>query len=261
YRLEDNPSYLNFPGDGFNVDYAEGIYVGYRYYEAKKLPVRWAFGHGLSYTTFAYSNLRLSAPSMDDGTTVTVSVDVTNTGKVAGKEVVQLYVADRNGTPGRCVKELKGFRKLSLQPGETKTASMVIDGRALSFYHEGLGDWYAPSGTYEVLIGHASDDIKLTATLSFTTAKRLPLVVTGATTLGELMRDSRTAAVVGQMLAGMGKTLGADQSADESNLLGSDPEMMKAMLTGMPLKSLASFSGGALDLDSLIAKLNQLADA
>lgn len=261
YRLEDNPSYLNFPGDGFNVDYAEGIYVGYRYYEAKKLPVRWAFGHGLSYTTFEYSNLRLSAPSMSDDTTVTVSVDVTNTGKMAGKEVVQLYVADKNGTPGRCIKELKGFQKLSLQPGETKTASMVIDARALSFYHEGLGDWYAPSGTYEVLVGHASNDIKLTAEVSFTTAKKLPLVITGATTLGELLKDSRTAAVAGKMVAEMGKAFGADQPSDEPNPLGSGAEMMEAMMYGMPIKSLASFSGGAIDLDGLIATLNQFANA
>ena len=261
YRLEDNPSYLNFPGDGFNVDYAEGIYVGYRYYEAKKLPVRWAFGHGLSYTTFEYSNLRLSAPSMSDDTTVTVSVDVTNTGKVAGKEVVQLYVADKNGTPGRCIKELKGFEKLSLQPGETKTASMVIDARALSFYHEGLGDWYAPSGTYEVLVGHASNDIKLTAEVSFTTATKLPLVITGATTLGELLKDSRTAAVAGKMVAEMGKAFGADQPSDEPNPLGSGAEMMEAMMYGMPIKSLASFSGGAIDLDGLIATLNQFANA
>ena len=261
YRLEDNPSYLNFPGDGFNVDYAEGIYVGYRYFDTFGVTPLFPFGHGLSYTTFEYSNLRLSAPSMSDDTTVTVSVDVTNTGKMAGKEVVQLYVADKNGTPGRCVKELKGFKKLSLQPGETKTASMVIDARALSFYHEGLGDWYAPSGTYEVLIGHASDDIKLTAEVCFTTAKKLPLVITGATTLGELLKDSRTAAVAGKMVAEMGKAFGADQPADDSNPLGTGPEMMEAMMYGMPIKSLASFSGGAIDLDGLIATLNQFANA
>ena len=111
-RLEDNPSYLNFPGDGVNVDYAEGIYVGYRYYDARKMPVRWAFGHGLSYTEYEYSNLNMPAESLDDKGCVKVTVDVKNTGSMVGKEVVQLYVSDKNGTAGRPVKELKGFAKV-----------------------------------------------------------------------------------------------------------------------------------------------------
>jgi len=259
YHVEDNPSYLNFPGDGFNVNYAEDIYVGYRYYEAKKMPVRWAFGHGLSYTTFAYRNLRLSANSMDDDSTVTVSVDVTNTGNRAGKEVVQLYVSDRNGTPNRPVKELKGFCKLSLQPGETKTASMTLDARALSFYHEGLGDWYALSGMYAILVGHASDEIKLTAELAFKTRKVLPMHIDGATTLGELLQDPRTAPVVGKMMAEAGNALGMGEGSESGESpLGTDAEMGKAMMMGMPLKSLASFAGDKLDVDALIAALNQI---
>ena len=90
-----------------------------------------------------------------------VSVDVKNTGNLAGKEVVQLYVSDKNGTAGRPVKELKGFSKVSLAPGETKTVEFTLTARDLSFYHEGLSDWYAPSGAYEVLVGHASDEIAL----------------------------------------------------------------------------------------------------
>ena len=105
-RLEDNPSYLNFNTDPRKCVYAEGIYVGYRYYDKKKVPVRWAFGHGLSYTTFRIDNIRLSSKTMDDDSTITVCVDVTNTGSIAGKEVVQLYVSDLNGTPDRPVKEL-----------------------------------------------------------------------------------------------------------------------------------------------------------
>lgn len=261
FRVQDNPSYLNFPGDGKDVNYGEDIYVGYRYYEAKEIPVRWAFGHGLSYTDFVYSNLSLSSGKMDDNDTVTVSVDVTNTGKVAGKEVVQLYVADKNGTPQRPVKELKGFAKLSLAPGETKTAAMTICARDLSFYHEELGDWYAPSGTYEMLVGRASDDIRQTATLDFTTRKVLPFTVSGATTIGELMTDSRTAPVVGEMLAkmaqGMGYSDDAMETSEEVNAMGTDKEMMQAMMAAMPIKSLVAFAGGALDADTLIATFNQ----
>lgn len=261
YRVQDNPSYLNFPGDGKNVNYGEDIFVGYRYYEAKKLPVRWAFGHGLSYTSFAYGNLRLSSENMADHDTVTVSVDVTNTGNVFGKEVVQLYVADKNGTLQRPVKELKGFAKLSLAPGETKTAVITLCARALSFYHEELHDWYAPSGTYEILVGHASDDIRVSCELKFDTAKILPFEVTGATTIGELMNDPRTAQAMGEMITKMMQSLGASpggqEERGEEGSMGFDPEKMQAMLYGMPIKSLASFGGGELDVDVLIKTFAQ----
>ena len=259
YRLEDTPSYLNFPGDGQMVNYAEDVFVGYRYYEKKNIPVRWAFGHGLSYTTFAYSNLKLSADTMDDAGTITVSVDVTNTGKMAGKEVVQLYVSDKNGTPQRPVKELKGFTKVALAAGETKTVALTINARDLSYYHEGLCDWYAPSGSYELLVGHASDEILLTAEIQFKTQKQLPLHVTGATTLGELLTDARTAPVVTQMMEQVKSMMPMpDESSD--NALGTDKEMMQAMMMGMPLKSLISFGGAAagVQIEGMMEMLNNM---
>ncbi len=232
-RLEDNPSYLNFPGNGKKVTYAEGVYVGYRYYDTKKMPVRWAFGHGLSYTKYSFSNLRLSNDQMDDAGKVQVSVDVTNTGAVAGKEVIQLYISDKTGTTGRPAKELKGFAKVALEPGETKTVALEITARDLSWYNEELHDWYAASGKYEVLVGHASDDIRLTAEVNFTTAKTLPLIVDGSTTLGELMENPKTAPVLGQMLAA---AFGGGASMD------SDDATAQATMFAMPLKSLASFA-------------------
>lgn len=260
-HLEDNPSYLNFPGDGINVDYAEGIYVGYRYYDAKKMPVRWAFGHGLSYTEYEYSNLKLPTERLDDRNSVKVTVDVKNIGQMAGKEVVQLYVSDKNGTAGRPVKELKGFSKIELQPGEKKTIEFTLTARDLSFYHEGLGDWYAPTGTYEVSIGHASDEIALTGEILFKTDKQLPLFVNGSTTIGELLAHPVTAPIVGQMMQGMEGPMGGMQGDDAENMedsLGTGAEMMEAMMVGMPLKSLASFAGAevAAQIDQLIQTLN-----
>ncbi len=237
-RLEDNPSYLYFPGDGKTVRYAEGIYVGYRYYDTKKLPVRWAFGHGLSYTQFEFSGLRLSSDSMEDGSTVQASVDVTNTGAMAGKEVVQLYVGDRNGTSGRPMKELKGFVKVALEPGETKTVTLEISPRDLSYYNEDMGDWYAPSGCYGLLVGHASDDIRLAAELHFTTTKTPPMTVDGSTTLGELMENPKTAAVLGQL---MQQAFG-EGAADDNAGLQSDDASVQATMLSMPLKSMASFA-------------------
>lgn len=114
YHLEDNPSYLNFPGDGQKVEYKEGVFVGYRYYDMKKMPVRYPFGYGLSYTIFEYSDLQLSKEKIKDTETLQVSVKVKNTGKMAGKEVVQLYVSDKTNAVMRPVNELKNFVKVEL---------------------------------------------------------------------------------------------------------------------------------------------------
>ena len=254
-RLQDNPSYLNFPGDGKKVHYAEDIYVGYRYYDAKEIPVRWAFGHGMSYTTFAYSNLKLSSETMDDGSTLAISVDVTNTGSMAGKEVVQLYVSDLNGTAGRPVKELKGFQKVHLLPGETKAVTLEIRARDLSYWNEELGDWYAPSGKYAVLIGHASDEILLTAHVTFATRKALPLVISPSTTVGDLLGDPRTAPVIQQMFNQVG---GGDASVMDA-VDPSQKAVMEAMIMSLPLKSLMLFGATSEEQsEGLIAMLNGL---
>ena len=237
FHVQDNPSYLNFNSDPEKCVYAEGIYVGYRYYEKKHMPVRYAFGHGLSYTSFAITNLRLSADSLTDDGTVTACVDVTNTGAMAGKEVVQLYVSDKNGTSDRPVKELKGFAKVELQPGETKTVEMSIDAKALSYYCEAIHDWFAPSGQYEILIGDSSDRIAVFAGLSFSTKKIRPMRMDGSITVGELMANPATAPIIRQMMEQSRANNPIEQ--DESDAVSS--EMSRAMMMFMPLKSMISF--------------------
>ena len=136
--LNDTPAYLNWPGGAGQVRYGEGLFIGYRYYDAKQQPVLFPFGYGLSYTTFAYSNVRASASTFKDVDGVTVSVDVTNTGCVAGKEVVQVYVHDRAAQLVRPEKELKGFAKVALEPGETQTVAIPLDLRSFAYWHPGL---------------------------------------------------------------------------------------------------------------------------
>ena len=119
-KLSDTPAHLNWPGGAGEVHYGEGLFIGYRYYDAKEMPVLFPFGYGLSYTTFAYSNAKVSAKTFKDVDGLTVTVDVTNTGKFAGKEIVQVYVHDQKSGLVRPEKELKGFAKVELQPGETK---------------------------------------------------------------------------------------------------------------------------------------------
>ncbi len=249
-RVQDNPSYLNFNTDPLKCHYAEGVYVGYRYYEAKEMPVRWAFGHGLSYTTFKIDNIRLSAETMDDDSSVTVCVDVTNTGDRKGKEVVQLYVSDQNGTFDRPRKELKGFEKVELEPGETKTVEMTIDARALSYYEVEMHDWFASSGRYAILVGDASDHIEACAEITFTTKKIKPLTVTTSTTIGELLAHPVTAGIVKDLMAQMHSNVPV--AMDDS-----DP-MMTAMVRFMPIKSFMSF--GVMDeaqANGLVAMMNQ----
>jgi beta-glucosidase len=237
-RVQDNPSYLNFNTDPEKCYYSEGVYVGYRYYDKKMMPVRWAFGHGLSYTTFELSNLRVSSDKMSDDTKIKVCVDVKNTGSVAGKEVVQLYVGDLNGTPDRPVKELKGFAKVEVAPGETKTVEMEICSRALSYFDEGLGDWFAPTGKYELLVGNASDNITLRTEISFETKKIKPMRVDGSLTVGELMANAATAPIIGEI---MKKAMENSpfEGAEENDAIGD--KMMQEMIKFMPVKSLKSF--------------------
>ncbi|MDO4337404.1 MAG: glycoside hydrolase family 3 C-terminal domain-containing protein [Eubacteriales bacterium] len=262
YKLSDNPSYLSF-GDGENVDYREGLFVGYRYYDAKEMPVAFPFGYGLSYTTFAYSNLTVSQKELSDNDTVTVSVDVTNTGNREGKEIVQLYIRDLTGSARRPLKELKGYDKVSLKPGETKTATFTLDYRSLAWYHTGLKDWYAASGEYEILIGASSRDIRLTEKIHLTTDKVLPLKVHANTTLGELLADNRTAEYVMKLPERMGAFFGASEASDSADDAQKDravsDDMTNAMIASMPLRNLVAFGVfGKEELEKLLNEINSL---
>nr|HET6902726.1 glycoside hydrolase family 3 C-terminal domain-containing protein [Ktedonobacteraceae bacterium] len=162
-RVEDNPAYLNFPGENGKVYYGEGLFVGYRYYDKKRIAPLFPFGFGLSYTTFGYSPLRLSTQEINPDDTLQVSVDVTNTGQRAGQEVVQLYVRDMQARLQRPEKELKAFAKVHLEPGECKTITLSIERSALAYYDDLAHQWVAEAGEFEVLVGASSQDIRATA--------------------------------------------------------------------------------------------------
>ena len=164
-RLEDDPSRPNFPGGPKTVEYRESIYVGYRYYDSARKEVRFPFGHGLSYTSFDYGNLELSAARISDADALRVQVTVTNTGTIAGKEIIQLYVRDVAASVFRPEKELKGFAKVSLAPAEAQTVTFELDRRAFAFYNTASRDWQVEGGQFEILIGASSRDIRLTDTI------------------------------------------------------------------------------------------------
>lgn len=161
-RLEDNGAHATdsiFPHDG-KTYYKDGIFVGYRWLEKEGTKPLFAFGHGLSYTTFAYGEVTVDRTSMDERGTVNVSVEVTNTGDRAGAEVVQLYIADKESSLPRPVKELKGFEKIQLEPGESKVVTFPVTVEALKFYDDTKGEWVAEKGQFEALIGASSADIR-----------------------------------------------------------------------------------------------------
>ncbi|MEG1405739.1 MAG: glycoside hydrolase family 3 C-terminal domain-containing protein, partial [Alistipes sp.] len=161
-RLEDNGAHTmgEWPGDGENVTYNEGIFVGYRWIDQQQLQPLFAFGHGLSYTTFAYSDVSIDRTSMTTKGSVNVSVTVTNTGNRAGAEVVQLYIADKQSSLPRPTKELKGFEKIHLEKGASQRVTFPIDVEMLKFYDDTKGEWIAESGAFEAFVGASSTDMK-----------------------------------------------------------------------------------------------------
>jgi beta-glucosidase len=163
-RLEDNPAFINYPGTK-EVLYGEGIFVGYRYNDKKDVEPLFPFGFGLSYTTFDYSQLQVPKSSKI-GEPIRVSVTVKNAGDVQGKEVVQLYVGDKEASLPRPPQELKGFAKVALLPGESTTVDFVLDRRAFAFYDPYQKQWRVEAGEFEILVGSSSRDIRARSTVN-----------------------------------------------------------------------------------------------
>ena len=256
HKLEDNPSYLSYGGEGDAAVYNEGVFVGYRYYDKKKMDVLFPFGYGLSYTTFACSNLTVSADAIKDTDLLTVTVDVTNTGSVTGKEVIQLYVGDPESSVFRPVRELKGFEKVELAPGETKTVSFQLDKRAFAYWHAELHDWFVESGAFTIEIGRSSRDIVLTKEITVEGTTEAPVCFTVNSIFLDLMKSPKAMAVLKPILDGMAQNFGGGESEAASSAISKD--MMEAMIRYMPLRTVASFSGGQLTYDQLSAMVEMI---
>ncbi len=264
-KLEDNPSYLNFPGEGNTVEYKEGIFVGYRYYDKKRMEVLFPFGHGLSYTEYTYSNLKLSTGCMKDTDSLTVSVDVTNSGKMAGKEIVQLYVGDKESSVIRPVKELKDFAKVELEPGETKTVTFVLSKRAFAYYNVQIKDWHVESGTFEIMIGKSSRDIVLTQTVTVESTVRLPMVYTTDSIMEDIFKNPEAKAMVMEAMAGS-VNFAPEEAGEGSGAEAISVEMQEAMMRYMPLRGAVGFGSVETgitmeDVKALVEKLNALEGA
>lgn len=251
-KLSDNPSFLNFPGDAGNPIYAEGIFIGYRYYEKKRLSVLFPFGHGLSYTEFEYMDPKISKERITDNDTVEVSIDIWNVGRYPGKETVQLYVSDNESKVTRPLKELKGFKKLFLNPGEKKTVTFTLDKRSFAYYNEALHDFHVESGDFTIMFGASSQDIRQTVSVHVESTVEVPLEVNLFTPIEDILDTKKgkeiLAPIVDEALSG---------PSEDTDLMGEGAaEMMRKMILEMPIGSLTNFGiVSAEEMEKLIEKL------
>jgi beta-glucosidase len=249
-RLEDTPSYLNFPGEAGHVRYGEGIFVGYRGYDKLDRQVSYPFGHGLSYTSFGYADLttNLSGRHHDGGLLIEVACRVTNTGDRRGKEVVQLYVRDPEASVARPVRELKAFAKVDLDPGETTVVEFALTARDLSYWSTRLNDWVLEGGQFELAVGASSRDLRLTTTVDIA-APPLPVRLDAMATLKEWLADS-----TGSIL--LHKAVGVDETGRPKGILGN--EELLPVIGNFPISTLAAFPGLGFTQDLVHSRVDQV---
>jgi beta-glucosidase len=251
-RLEDGPSYLNFPGEKSKVEYREGLFVGYRYFDSAHVKPLFPFGHGLSYTKFLYSGLKTGRKTLKDSDTLSVSLEVKNSGSVRGKEVVQLYVRDLESSVIRPMQELKGFEKIELEPGETKTVEFRLTKRAFAFWSVEQKDWIAESGQFEIAVGASSRDIRLKTVVELESTASVSRVWDQNACLRDLLDLPDVGDYVRDL---MGKFRGVFGSYEPGS---AEAAMTEAMVTEMPLRNLVRMGGGLVTREGLALLLDVL---
>jgi beta-glucosidase len=261
-KLEDNPSYLFYGGEPRGTEYREGIFVGYRYYDKKKMDVLFPFGHGLSYTTFEYSNLKLSAEAMKDTDTLTATVTVKNTGKRAGKAVVQLYVGDTEGFVNavRPVRELKGFRKVELQPGESKEVTFTLCKRSFAYWNTEIHDWYVETGDFAIEVGDSVANLPLKVTVKVESTQELPRHFDLDSIYMDILADPKGREVFGPFIEKAFAAFGsAEEAVSEAAAEAVTEDMSMAMINYMPIRGALSFGGGVPEevMAELLRKINE----
>lgn len=230
-NIQDDPSMVNWPGEEGHVDYGEGVFVGYRYYDTFHKPVTYPFGYGLSYATFEVGDV---AAEKTGPQAVRVTATVTNTSRVAGAETVQVYVAPPKAKVARPVHELKGFAKVALEPGESKTVEIDLDERAFAYWSETFDDWHVEAGEYGIEVGTSSRDIADTVTVAIDGDGKT-MNLDEWSTYGEWVDDPVGAPILQRVMA--------DMEAEQGHPIIPDSALMVMFLRSMPLNGLATILG------------------
>lgn len=254
-KLTDNPSYINFQGVNDRVTYAEGIFVGYRYYEKVEREVLFPFGYGLSYSTFEYTDMKVDKQEINDRETVKVTIKVKNTGSVKGKEIVQLYVKAPGVVAIMPEKELKGFEKVELAPGEEKTVEIVLGKRAFAYYNTEVKDWHVEGGVYRLLAGSSSSHIALIQTVKVNSTMSIKRELTMDSTMGDLL-----AYPYGTKLAEKLMGIFKQPQEERSESKKSDGLNIDRMMYDFAIRSMIYFSYGSVsykEVESELSKINK----
>jgi beta-glucosidase len=233
-RLEDCPSFLHFPGKGRKVLYAESLFVGYRYYDSCDKDILFPFGHGLSYTSFEYSDLSISNDGMK------VAFNLRNTGPYPGYETAQIYIRDKNASVVRPQKELKGFEKVWLEPGEKKSVEIALNSRSYAFWDEDLKDWYIEGGDFEIMIGSSSRDIRLNGEICLPESQHKEQVYGVNSEIHEIVQHPELGPVIQSIIQQFKQLFGSYENGTP------EASMIDAMVDEMPLRNMVTFSSGTL---------------
>jgi beta-glucosidase len=263
-QLEDTPAYPNFPARNKEANYGEGVFIGYRHYDVRNLTPLFPFGFGLSYTTFAYSDLRVSAEVLNEADALTVEVNVRNAGPVAGKEVVQLYIHERCTKVVRPEKELKAFSKVALQPGEGQMVRFELDRRAFAYYDDSTHGWVVNTGQFDLLVGGSSQDLPLKQTVEVRTTQLAYPHLTRNSLLKDFKRHPKGKVFYPQLAEAFDLGIPDEQVEVDSNLTPDETAakkkadmMIKAFLDDMPVYKVCAFSAGKFAEERLEAILEK----
>ncbi|MEH6452586.1 MAG: glycoside hydrolase family 3 C-terminal domain-containing protein [Psychromonas sp.] len=251
-KVEDTPAYLDFPGLNRKLNYSEGIFVGYRWYDKRKIETLFPFGHGLSYTRFEYSNLTVSKSQISSDESLTVSCTVKNIGIVSGKEIVQLYVCDKKSRLIRPIKELKGFSKVNLSAGEKTNVEFELTTRDFSYFDESFSDWVAESGQFEILVAASSEDIRLRSTIQLNSKQPLKIEFDERTSLREWIQYPETKAIIFPVVEEFFMKMPHEF---EGELI--DFKIKNDYFMDMPMIKYHYFSRGAIASEAIAAALEQ----
>ncbi|CDF57462.1 beta-glucosidase [Thermobrachium celere] len=244
-RLEDNPSYINFPGSNDRVYYGESVFVGYRYYDYKNIDVQFPFGHGLSYTRFEYSNLKIDKNDYFDDECIDISFKLKNVGKYKAKEVVQVYISKPNSSIIRPIKELKEFEKIELDVGEEREVNLKIKVDDLSYFDEQFNSFLVEEGEYKILIGSSSRDIRLEGSIKVKNRQKVKRMYHINSTIMDVIKTEKGKELLKELVQML--------DVDENNV---QAKMMKEFYLNMPLRGLIYYGNGKYDFE----KLNEIID-